>query len=213
MWVPGVWLWRQTRYAWRPGYWAAVNPDWVWVPAHYVWTPNGFVFIDGYWDYPFVRRGLLFAPVTFARLRPGLVYTPSVALDLRFLVDSLFVSRRRGHYYFGDYYDSHFVKSGYYPWFAFHNSRHGYDPLYAHMRIPWPGATPGGKSDCGRNTTIAAITKQRGRRIHSARTPNGRAKRLGPAVKCRRWLGRSAKSQRREDSRPGSNACRKSNRK
>jgi len=134
MWVPGIWMWRDTRYVWRPGYVARVNPDWVWVPAHYEWTPNGFVFVDGYWDYPLVQRGLLFAPATFASIRPGFVYTPSVVLDLRYLVDSLFVGPRFGHYYFGDYYDEHYVKAGFYPWFAFHNSRHGYDPLYAHMR-------------------------------------------------------------------------------
>jgi hypothetical protein len=133
MWVPGVWVWRE-RYMWRPGYWAAVNPDWVWMPAHYAWTPNGYVFIEGYWDFPLYRRGLLFAPVTFGRIGPGFFYTPSVVLDLRYLVDSLFVAPRFGHYYFGDYYDPRYVKAGFYPWFAYHYSNHGYDPLLAYMR-------------------------------------------------------------------------------
>jgi hypothetical protein len=134
IWVSGVWVWRDGRFWWRPGYWATVNPDWVWVPAHYVWTPNGYVFIEGYWDYPLVHRGLLFAPVTFASVRPGFVYTPSVVLDIRYLVDTLFVCPRFCGYHFGDYYDSRYVKAGYYPWFAYHNSRYGYDPLLAHTR-------------------------------------------------------------------------------
>ncbi len=142
MWVPGVWLWRETRYAWRPGYWAAVNPDWVWVPAQYVWTPNGFVFINGYWDYPLFSRGLLFAPVTFARLRPGLVYTPSIVLDVRYLVDALFVGPRYGHYFFGDYYDPRYIRGGYYPWFAYHNSRYGYVPSFAHMHYTLARSDP-----------------------------------------------------------------------
>lgn len=133
-WVPGVWIWRDTRFFWRPGYWAVSNPDWVWVPAHYCWTPNGYVFVDGYWDYPLLNRGLLFAPATFAGIRPGFAYTPSVVLDLRYLVDSLFVRPKYNHYYFGDYYASHYVKDGYYPWFSYHNSRYGYDPMLAHMR-------------------------------------------------------------------------------
>ena len=66
-WLPGCWVWQQNRYAWRPGFWATVQPDWVWVPAHYVWAPRGYVFVDGYWDYSIGRRGVLFAPVYFNR--------------------------------------------------------------------------------------------------------------------------------------------------
>ena len=32
-------------YAWRPGFWAAVQPNWIWMPAHYVWTPSGYLFV------------------------------------------------------------------------------------------------------------------------------------------------------------------------
>lgn len=134
VWIPGCWVWRESRYAWRPGYWAMANPEWVWVPDHYEWTPNGYVFVTGFWDYPLLRRGLLFAPATFATVRTGFIYQPTVVLDLRYLVDSLFVRPRYGHYYFGDYYDEHYVRDGIYPWFSFHNSRHGYDPLLAHTR-------------------------------------------------------------------------------
>src|SRR4051812_15419016 len=77
--VPGSWMWRG-RYLWRPGFWMAYRPGWIWVPAHYRWTPVGYVFIDGYWDYPLARRGVLFTPVYFSRtvlVQPGFVYTPA----------------------------------------------------------------------------------------------------------------------------------------
>src|SRR5205807_1698573 len=33
--------------------------------------------------------------------------------------------------YFGDYYAPSWFQSGIYPWYSFHQSRYGYDPLYA----------------------------------------------------------------------------------
>jgi len=60
--VPGIWVYRQTRYWWRPGFWLANRPGWIWAPASYAWTPAGYVFVDGYWDYEWQRRGVLFAP-------------------------------------------------------------------------------------------------------------------------------------------------------
>ena len=63
-WLPGTWLWQQSRYAWRPGVWATVQPDWVWIPA-ICSAPRGYVFVNGYWDYSVGRRGVLFAPVIF----------------------------------------------------------------------------------------------------------------------------------------------------
>jgi len=131
VWIPGCWVWRETRYLWRPGFWTAANPDWVWTPAHYEYTPGGYVFVEGYWDYPLLGRGLLFAPVAFTTVGPGFVYTPSLVIDARFLLTSLFARPSHFHYYFGDYYDASYSRSGIYPWYAFHNSRFGYDPLFA----------------------------------------------------------------------------------
>ena len=65
--VPGCWIYRETRYFWRPGYWVEFRPDWCWIPDRYSWTPTGYLFIAGYWDHPLVDRGLLFAPVRFDR--------------------------------------------------------------------------------------------------------------------------------------------------
>src|SRR5687767_7510406 len=60
VWLPGSWVWHQSRYAWRAGYWGTAQPNWVWIPAHYVWAPRGYVFVDGYYDYSVARRGILF---------------------------------------------------------------------------------------------------------------------------------------------------------
>jgi len=134
VWIPGVWIWRGDRYAWRAGYWAACNPDWIWVPAHYVWTPSGYLFVDGHWDYTMERRGMIFAPVVF---RPGVVvgagyvYTPAIAMDFGVCTGCLFCHPGFGCYCFGDYYGPAYVGVGIYPWFAFHR-RFGYDPVFAY---------------------------------------------------------------------------------
>ena len=141
IWVPGVWVWLQTRYAWRPGFWSTGFPDWVWVPAHYTWSPLGYAFVDGYWDYPLRRRGLLFAPAAFASVRPGLAYTPRLVVNTDYLVYDLFTRPRTGWYYFGDYYGQAYLTAGYYPWFAVHNTRLGYDPVLAHAE--WKYARQG----------------------------------------------------------------------
>ncbi len=136
-WLPGCWVWQQDRYAWRPGFWATVQPDWVWVPAHYVWAPRGYVFVDGYWDYSIGRRGVLFAPVYFnagVYTRPGFSYSPTTVIDLGVFANHLFLRPQYQHYYFGDYYAANYRDAGFYPWFSFNTGRYGYDPIYAHQR-------------------------------------------------------------------------------
>jgi len=134
-WVSGNWCYRDDRYAWRPGYWNTFREGWVWVPSHYVWTPQGVVFIDGYWDCPLSRRGVVFAPVWFSQpayLSRAFYYTPSVVIDVSHLLMHLFVHPRRGHYYWGDYYDFHARRGQhFYPCFDYHG-RHGYDPVFAY---------------------------------------------------------------------------------
>jgi hypothetical protein len=132
VWVPGHWFWRGDHYAWRPGFYAAANPDWIWVPANYVWTPNGYVFVDGHWDYAMEHRGVFFAPVVFrpgVYIGAGFVYSPVVAMDFGVCTGCLFC--RPGCYCFGDYYGPAFVGIGIYPWFAYHG-RFGYDPCFAY---------------------------------------------------------------------------------
>ena len=138
VWTPGHWAWVGDHYAWRPGFWTAFQPNFLWVPAHYVWTPGGYLFVPGYWDRPIVRRGTLFAPVYFNQavyLQPSYVYTPSIGLLATALVTSLFVRPSCQHYYFGDYYAASNFQLGIYPCYSFHQSRYGYDPIFAHYAV------------------------------------------------------------------------------
>jgi len=145
IWLPGCWIWRQNRYAWRPGYWTNGNQDWDWVPDHYVWTPRGYVFVDGYYDYSVPRRGVVFAPVYFSgglRTQRGFSYSPSTVINLGVFTRHLFLRPSYGHYYFGDYYGSTYASAGFSPWFSFHSSHRGYDPIYANQR--WQNRTDRG---------------------------------------------------------------------
>jgi hypothetical protein len=135
VWVPGTWLWANNQYLWRPGYWAPAHPDWIWTPDHYVWAPSGYIFVNGYWDYHLTRRGLLFAPIEVATPvagpPPQFVYRPSVVMNVSMLIGDLFARPSYSHYYFGDYYDRRYFRSGIYPAYAFYESDYGYDPLFA----------------------------------------------------------------------------------
>lgn len=134
IWVPGCWQYTN-QYAWRPGFWAQCQPGWIWVPAYYVWTPSGYVYVDGYWDYDLSRRGVLFSPVAFRnRFIPGpnYYYTPSVVLDADVLTEYLFCRPRFHCYCFGDYYAANYIQEGIFPWFSYHMSHYGYDPIYAY---------------------------------------------------------------------------------
>jgi hypothetical protein len=135
-WTPGCWIWYQGRYAWRPGYWAQGRVEWDWMPAHYVWTPRGYIFVEGFWDYPVERRGVLFAPVYFESgvySRQGYFYSPIIVIDLAVFTDHLFLRPAYQHYYFGDYYAASYSQGGFYASFSFQSSRYGYDPIYSHQ--------------------------------------------------------------------------------
>ena len=134
IWIPGVWLWTSSGYTWRPGYWIAPRQDWVWVPDHYIWTPRGYVFVNGYWDYVIPQRGVLFAPVYLppqGHSQSAFIYMPDVVVNVSLLIGKMFARPHYDHYYFGDYYDRSYFKSGIYPVVSYHNSRYGYDPNFA----------------------------------------------------------------------------------
>lgn len=136
-WIPGCWIWHTGRYVWRPGYWARMQSDWIWVPAHYSWTPRGYVFVGGYWDYPVVRRGVIFAPVFIPPAlysRVTFSFSPGFVIDLNVFSDCLFIRPGYHHYYFGDYYAPRYYRGGIYPWFSLHAQRRTYDPIFAHQR-------------------------------------------------------------------------------
>jgi len=139
--VPGCWVHREARFWWRPGFWVAFRPDWMWVPAHYCWSPGGCIFVEGYWDHPLHERGLLFAPVRFERgfvvtaQRP---YVPTFVVQSDFLLSALFVNPTCHHYYFGDYFESHYAQRGFVTWLDFRTSKHSYDPTFAYYRHAAP---------------------------------------------------------------------------
>ena len=135
--VPGNWVYRETRYAWRPGFWCDYRPGWVWIPAHYVWTPAGYLYVEGYWDYPLRERGLLFAPVAVdldLALRPHWSYHPRYVVNDDCLLGALFVNPSCDHYCFGDYFDAGYRRRGFISWLAFRFGRGCYDPLYGYYR-------------------------------------------------------------------------------
>jgi hypothetical protein len=137
MYVPGNWMYAQTRYLWRPGFWLTPRAGWVWIPAHYVWTPSGYIFVDGYWDYVLNNRGLLFAPVAFAQpywARPGWFYRPSYMVYPDFLLSALFVRPGAYSYYFGDYFDPRFARLGYRSWLDYRLTGSSPDPLFGYYR-------------------------------------------------------------------------------
>jgi hypothetical protein len=166
--VPGSWVFRDSRYMWRPGYWSPAYADWVWNPAYYSWTPNGAVYVDGFWDYPLTDRGLLFAPVAFNRplwLTAGWRYRPWWTVDVGGLFNSLWVRPGWGSYYYGDYYAPGYVNLGFYPWWSY--GRRFYDPLWGYYgwyhrndRGWWDGYRNSfyARRDGFRNTTVVAHT-------------------------------------------------------
>lgn len=137
VWIPGNWIWNQSRYAWQPGYWAAPQQNWLWIPSTYYWSPRGYVYVNGYWDYSVARRGLLFAPVYFnanVYSRPGFSYSPFAVVNAGVFANQLFLRPNYQHYYFGDYYASSYGSAGFYPWFSFSAGGYGYDPFFAQQR-------------------------------------------------------------------------------
>lgn len=134
---PGCWVYRDRRYAWRPGFWQRSRADWYYAPAHYSWTPAGYIFSDGYWDYPLARRGLMFAPVRFgveAYGRQDWHYQPRYVIGYQGLLGSMFARAEYGRYYSGDYYGQEYNRHGFVPWFDYRVGRNGPDPLFHHSR-------------------------------------------------------------------------------
>src|SRR5260370_4911217 len=140
LYTPGIWVYKERRYFWRPGFWVGFQPNWVWIPAHYVWTPGGYVFVDGYWDRPFGQRGLLFAPVRIDRriLVAGWSYSPQYVIQPDFLIGALFVRPDYCHYYFGDFFEEKYAKR-YVPWVDYHIAKQSYDPNFAYYRHRFTG--------------------------------------------------------------------------
>jgi hypothetical protein len=132
--IPGAWFYGENGYRYRPGYWTDAYADRCWIPARYYWSPYGYTFTSGYWDYPFFGRGLLFAPVYFARplwLTAGWLYRPFFSIGFGGLFGNFFVGYGYNHYFFGDYYSRSYLGLGIYPWYW--GARYRYDPIWNHQ--------------------------------------------------------------------------------
>ena len=137
LYLPGTWVYQESRYMWRPGFWFRANADWIFNPAHYTYTPAGYIFSDGYWDFPLERRGMLFAPARFSEdawTTPGWNYQPRYALGSLGLLESLFARPDFNRYYFGDYYAPEYSGQGFVPWFDYRMGRNTPDPLFSYSR-------------------------------------------------------------------------------
>ncbi len=147
--VPGNWEYENQEYAWRAGFWAPQQQDWVWVPSTYIWTPRGCIFRDGYWDYEPTYRGQLFAPVHYTQpiyRQANYQYQPRYVIDTNLaLLVHLFVGPNSRNYYYGNYYGSGY-RGSYTPWMNYNrrDSGWGYDPIYTYFSgsnrnevLPW----------------------------------------------------------------------------
>jgi hypothetical protein len=145
VWTPGCWMWDNSQYAWRPGFWVTPQDGWMWVPAQYTWTPGGYLYVAGYWDRPLANRGQLFAPVSYSQPlynQPNYVYQPTIGLSAAGMLNSLFVRPSYGSYYYGDYYAPNYFGAGIYPAFAYHQTKYGYDPLFAYYSANYGKSNP-----------------------------------------------------------------------
>jgi pSer/pThr/pTyr-binding forkhead associated (FHA) protein len=131
--VPGCWVWQNADWAWRVGYWLSPKPGWVWVLPRYVWTPGGYVFVDGYWDHPLEKRGLLLAPMrVHRRSTKDWTFSPRDWVHPDFLLRALFVGPERRHYHFGDYFAARHAERGFVPFANHRPTTLSHDPLASH---------------------------------------------------------------------------------
>lgn len=162
--VPGCWIYGNSGYAWRPGYWLQSILNWLWTPAHYCWTPSGYVYVSGYWDYPLVGRGSLFCPVSFTQplwTNPNWYFTPQYTVGIPALLGSLWVQPAYCHYFFGNYYGSDYRTMSLQPWLRFGPRYH--DSLFNYYN--WKGG-PGWY----RSMNSLFVGRQRGTLVRPAMT-------------------------------------------
>lgn len=135
-WVPGCWTWNTVDYSWQPGHWHQAYDNWLWMPSRFFYTPRGYIRLGGYWDRPFARRGLWFAPVHFHRpiyRNPGFFFRPRAFINIGFLTINIYRSPNRGYFY-GNYAGPRFANAGFVPWFGLGSGRH-YDPFFAYESL------------------------------------------------------------------------------
>ena len=142
VWVPGNWTYATNNYQWSPGYYMPCQQDYMWIPNQYNWTPSGCVYVPGYWDYRFARRGTLFSPVRFRRSLVGYgygrpaCYQPRYSVNMAGFLIHLFVRPQCRDFYYGDYYGNQYASMGYSPWYRRTLvNRRLCDPAYSFYRM------------------------------------------------------------------------------
>jgi hypothetical protein len=137
--VPGCWVYYDTGFRWRAGYWAPYRDNYVWCPDRWYWTPRGCVFIAGFWDWRPGWRGCLFAPIVFTSdvyLRPGWRYRPWCLVDTARFYTHLWIGPRAHCYYFGNYYGPWTSRWGFTPWCDWGYGWRGfYDPIWSWCNV------------------------------------------------------------------------------
>lgn len=133
-WVPGIWVSRDDRWLWRPGYWCAPRPGFVYTPPCYSWTPRGCVYVGGFWDRCLATRGLCFAPAAFSPgwFGGGFRYQPNYVLNPGGFLNSFWARPGCGYYAFGDFYGANYGRLGYQPWNAW--GPRARDPLFGYYQ-------------------------------------------------------------------------------
>lgn len=138
--VPGNWVYVDYRWYWRPGVWVLYRPGWIWTPACYYWTPYGYVFVDGFWDYPFRYRGWLFCPIWVdyaVCYRPGWFWRPCFWVPEPCLTSFLFVHTRRFTFFFGDFYDPFYARAGFISIHYYRVHHHCFDPVVSYYALAY----------------------------------------------------------------------------
>jgi hypothetical protein len=178
IWVPGGWDYRNGKFVWRGGYWAAPFQNMMWQPPQYVYNGSGFACVPGYWDYPLENRGILYAPVYIdpqISVNPNFTYTPQYAIGMGNpngwgnggLFGSMFTGPNYNNYYYGGYGNPYglgsfgygglgdplFGYGGFYPWWFAGNGF--YNPLWNHYNWlnrgnrGWGEGVRGGRTGTG----------------------------------------------------------------
>ncbi len=132
--IPGYWLPQDGKFVWQPGKLAEFKAGRIWMPSQYFWTPAGYVFVDGYWDYAFDRRGWLFAPLGLtdpAADSAQFTFSPDILLNLANISLELFARPALRTYYFGDYDGPGDLRHGIYP-ASRYAARH-HEPLVSYL--------------------------------------------------------------------------------
>lgn len=102
-WMSGYWEYDESSqtYAWLDGQWAPFDPNWIYVPAYYVWRPDGYVFVNGYWDWPVENVGTPYASVYIPpNDRPNFVFVPTYIVQQEEYISNYFVNYPNYLYFF-----------------------------------------------------------------------------------------------------------------